>query len=84
MTALPSNMDAILVAIPMVGMLFAGVFRLDELFGRSQKKAPRRRPIAGSDKDGAPICIDPDGKVMGGRTGAGKSRRGRIANARDL
>jgi hypothetical protein len=75
MTVLPSNMDAVLVAIPMVGMLFAGVFRLDELFGKPQKRAPRRRAIAGSDEDGAPICIDPDGKVVKRKAGGKTLRR---------
>jgi len=64
MTALPSNMDAILVAIPMVGVLFVGMFRLDELIGKPKKRPERRRSIAGSEKDGSPICIDPDGTVI--------------------
>jgi len=84
MTVLPSNMDAILVAIPMVGLLFAGVFRLDELIGKPQKRSPRRRPIAGSDKDGAPICIDPDGQEMGRRSRSGKSSGGRMGKRRGV
>jgi len=62
MTILESNTDALLVAIPMVGLLFAGFFRLDELFGKSKKQATPRRQIAGLDAKGRPICIDPDGK----------------------
>jgi len=62
MIILQSNMDALLVAIPMVGIMFAGVFRLDELLGKPRKKSEWRRPIAGSDANGAPICVDPDGK----------------------
>ena len=59
-----SNTDSLLVAIPMVGLLFAGFFRLDELFGKSRKKPVKtRRPMVGLDENGRPICLDPDGQV---------------------
>jgi len=77
MTALPSNMDAILVAIPMVGVLFVGMFRLDELIGKPKKRPERRRAIAGSEKDGSPICIDPDGQITRKRSTAGDLQSGR-------
>ena len=73
MTALSSNMDAILVAIPMVGLLFVGMFRLDELIAKPQKRPERRRAIAGSDKNGAPLCIDPDGTMKGKRSRSTKA-----------
>ena len=57
-----SNGDALLVAVPMVGLLIAGYFRLDELLGKPQKKSEPRRQIAGLDEDGRQICLDPDGK----------------------
>jgi hypothetical protein len=63
-----SNADSLLVAIPMVGILFVGFFRLDELFGKSKKQVKTRRPVVGSDKDGRPICADPDGQVVGPRS----------------
>jgi hypothetical protein len=63
MTTLLSNRDALLVAVPMVGILFAGFFRLDEVFGKPKKKQVKRRiQVAGVDPEGRPICIDPDGK----------------------
>jgi hypothetical protein len=64
MAAIQSDMNALLVAIPMVGLLFVGMFRLDELFGKTQKKTKRRREIAGVDQNGMPICLDPDGNVL--------------------
>jgi hypothetical protein len=65
MPMLQSNTDALLVAIPMIGVLFAGFFRLDELFGRSKKPVENRRQMSGWDKDGRPVCADPDGKMPG-------------------
>ena len=56
-----SNRDALLVAVPMVGIMIAGHFRLDELFGKSQKPPEPRRKIAGTDDKGFPLCMDPDG-----------------------
>jgi hypothetical protein len=68
LTVVLSNADALLVAIPMVGLLFVGVFRLDELFGKSVKTTKRasvRRKMSGWDKDGRPVCADPDEKLKG-------------------
>jgi hypothetical protein len=68
MTTILSNTDSLLVAIPMVGILFAGFFRLDELFGKSKKPVKMRRPMVGSDENGRPICADPDGHIPDTRT----------------
>jgi hypothetical protein len=62
MTVFQSNTDALLVAIPMIGMLFAGYFRLDELFGKPKKTKEKRRQMTGWDEQGKPICADPDGR----------------------
>jgi hypothetical protein len=61
MSAIQSNTDALLVAIPMVGLMFAGFFRVDELVGKSQKTPSHRSQIGGLDERGFPICLDPDG-----------------------
>jgi hypothetical protein len=47
----------------MVGLLFAGFFRLDELFGKSKKPVKTRRAMTGWDKSGRPLCADPDGSM---------------------
>jgi hypothetical protein len=60
MSVFQSNTDAMLVAIPMVGILFAGFFRLDELFGKPNKPVLHRRQMSGWDEHGRPICADPD------------------------
>jgi len=69
MTIIDSNRDALLIAIPMVGLLFFGFFRLDELFGKSKRTVKERRVMGGSDLDGRPICLDPDGQVFGPKSG---------------
>lgn len=56
-----SNTDAILIAVPMIGMLFAGFFRLDELLGKPRKAVEHRRQMSGWDEQGRPVCTDPDG-----------------------
>ena len=63
MSQLQSNTDAMLVAIPMVGVLFAGFFKLDELFGRPKKPVENRRQMSGLDENGLPVCADPDGTM---------------------
>jgi hypothetical protein len=73
MAALQSNTDAFLVAIPMVGAMFAAFFRLDEALSRHQKPAEKGHQLSGWDKDGHPVCIEPDGKLH--RKPAGRSRR---------
>lgn len=67
MTLILSNSDALLVAVPLVGILFAGYFRLDELVGKSKKPVKSRRPMVGCDEHGLPICADPDGSIVHSR-----------------
>jgi hypothetical protein len=62
MSILRSNLDALLVAVPMIGILVVSFFRLDELVGKNKKKpVQQRRKIAGLDGAGRQICLDPDG-----------------------
>ena len=70
-TILTSGRDTLLVALPFIGMLMVGLFRLDELIVVPKEvKAISRRP-GGMDVNGEPIVCDPDGRVWKGR------RRGR-------
>lgn len=66
MVAVQSNFEVLLVALPMVGILFAGFFRLDEMIGTPKKKKTPGHTLAGrTDEDGFPICMDPDGTIPG-------------------
>ena len=61
MSVIQSNADAILVAVPMIGLLFAGYFRLDELFSKpKRKKSSHVRPFASLDESGNATGLDPD------------------------
>jgi hypothetical protein len=59
MVAPQSDIDTIVVAIPMVVLLFAVLFRLDELVCRSPKGLRRGRQFCAWDENGVPICTDP-------------------------
>jgi hypothetical protein len=61
---LKSGRDGFLVAIPLLILMFAGFFRLDELFGASAKASKPRRFGGGQDEEGEPIVFDPDGKPV--------------------
>ena len=54
-------------AIALIGMLFIGFFRLDELIFRRKPKSRRktRRPLVTPDKDGLHTFSDPDGTPWG-------------------
>jgi hypothetical protein len=78
MSVLQSNTDALLVAVPMIGILIVGFFRLDELVGKSKKKQTmHRRVISGLDGKGRQICLDPDGTVQAGQRSARPVRKKR-------
>lgn len=66
-----TDRDALLAAVPLIGALLLGFFRLDTLLASPQRlrssdsaAGPRasRRPPSGIDQDGQPILCDPDGR----------------------
>jgi len=59
MTGIQSNTDTLLVGIPMVICLFAGLFRLDELWTMPRTKPKPGRRLTNWDEKGVPICTDP-------------------------
>jgi hypothetical protein len=62
---LHSVADNLLVGVPMVLVLMAVFFRLDEVFTR-RPNVQVHRPLAGGvDRNGMPICTDPEGKPFG-------------------
>ena len=59
-----SGLTAILVAVPLLVIMAAGFFRIDELVVKP-KKTYRRIPLAGGiDEHGIPIGLDPDGRPL--------------------
>ena len=59
MSAVQSNADSFLLAVPLVVFLFAAIFRLDELVCKPRKQPEPGRRLTDWDKDGTPICTDP-------------------------
>lgn len=61
--ALKSGWDTYLIGIPLIALLLIGVFRLDELILKPQKKTSRLPlPPGIVERDGPEILSDPDGK----------------------
>ena len=61
-TVLNSGWDTFLYALPVLLMLFVGVFRLDELFVTPRQGPRRQRPATGTDENGRQVLCDPDGR----------------------
>ena len=61
-TILKSGWDTLLFAVPSLGMLLIGLFRLDELFAAPKQRLTMRRPASGIDENGRLLMTDPDGR----------------------
>jgi hypothetical protein len=59
---LQSGWENLLVAIPFVGLLLVGFFRLDEIIASPNRDRAARRPFCGCDEDGYLLLSDPDGR----------------------
>ena len=65
-TVLQSGWQTFLVAIPSVGILLVGLFRLDELIASPKRRRAVKRPASGRDRNGRLLLSDPDGRPWGG------------------
>jgi hypothetical protein len=61
-STLTSSRDILLYGLPLVVMLVASMFKVDELFGAPKNKAPRPRPAQGYNSVHSPMMSDPDGR----------------------
>lgn len=61
MTSIECLIGAIFAG-PMVAMLLIAGFKVDELVARPQRQIARRRLIPHVDRNGFPVCLDPDGR----------------------
>ena len=61
------NLESLLLTIPLIGMLFARFFHLDEEMGKRKRQMQGGRNLTDWDQDGRPICTDPG-------SGAGKRK----------
>jgi hypothetical protein len=63
-TILQSGWGTFLVAVPFVGILLAGLFRLDEIIATPKRaRAGKRLPFTGCDENGHLVLSDPDGRA---------------------
>ena len=62
---LQSGLESILVAVPFLGILLVGLFRLDEIIAAPKRARAVRRPVTGCDKHGHLLLTDPDGRSWG-------------------
>ena len=77
-TVLSSGRDAMLVAVPLLGLLLVGFFRLDSLLASPRPRPEARlvrRPAPGLSADGEPVVSDPDGVRWGAILEPGVTRR---------
>jgi hypothetical protein len=72
MTGLEWNLDSLLVGVPMVIVLAAGVFRLDELVSAPRRIDIQRARTVGWDENGKLNCTDPDGRRSATSSGEDK------------
>jgi hypothetical protein len=75
---LSSGRDAMLVAIPLLGLLLVGFFRLDSLLAAPRVESlenRKRRPAPGLSAEGEPLVSDPDGVRWGAIVEPGVTRR---------
>ena len=61
-SVLQSGLDTLLIAVPFVGVLLIGIFRLDTIFAAPRQVAGMRRRPTGTDKQGRMLLSDPDGR----------------------
>jgi hypothetical protein len=61
---LKSGRDTLLIGIPLLLLLFIGLFRLDELLFRSRKKKAQKPSAGNAGRGGRSFSTDPDGKPL--------------------
>jgi hypothetical protein len=59
---LQSGWENLLVAVPFVGILLVGLFRLDEIIASPKRSKAVKRPASGCDENGHLLLSDPDGR----------------------
>lgn len=62
---LQSGWENLLVAVPFVGILLVGLFRLDELIASPKRARDVKHPARGCDENGRLLLSDPDGRPWG-------------------
>ena len=61
-TILQSGWESFLAAVPFVGLLMVGLFRLDVIIASPKCSKAGKRPFSGGDENGDLLLFDPDGR----------------------
>jgi hypothetical protein len=69
-----ANASQLMLVIPMTGVLFAVLFRLDGWLAGPGKSIQKDHRLSGWDADGNSLCVEPDGTVRN-RAGVQLARR---------
>jgi len=59
---LNSGWDTLFVAAPFIGLILAGLLRLDSSLANPRRRHQRRYPSIGTDNNGRVFLSDPDGR----------------------
>ena len=62
---LQPELETLLVAVPVVGIMLAVVFRLDAIIASPKRARAVKRPASGCDEKGSLLLSDPDGRPWG-------------------
>jgi hypothetical protein len=63
-TVVTSGWEAILLAIPLIGILGMSLFRIDEFMSAPKGSVENHRGFCTLDADGEPLLFDPDGRAF--------------------
>ena len=81
MSSSHAGLEALILGIPAVGMLFTSFFRLDEMLANRRIHFEPGHPLSHRTEDGEFVCIEPDGRysvgvVKGSGRGLAQRRAG--------
>lgn len=84
MSSSHSMLGTLILAFPIVGMLFARFFQIDEWIARPRRQTAIGHPLSHWDADGQVVCIDPDGRCSSVASGTADGERELRLNRRHV
>jgi len=81
MGELQSNRDAILLAIPMLALVFVARFRMEPMLMRSGGSLSLGHPLSHVDSQGQFVCVEPNGESYVSAARGSRSNPGKLQQA---